>query len=1280
MTIVLDENENLCYLDAASIRLSEVRITIPSIKEVEHLLRIIKGKRPDLDILNTRRERTFVADNVLGSGSATSEGTDNGNREFQDFHHDEDFVQAEDWIQEIPETPNEYYTLARDLVIVESIDNSVEENISRIEDTYDASPQAIGSPYTEVQSCETASTLSENTEPSVTLDIERDNFHDIANASYHQVSSTERSVPKTSIRRIATQEASVFEVERLESHPISAQQLNEEMTEASATVLKDIPATNYRSFESKLGKNDGIHDEEGPSGGIFRIENQDTSDPGDIVENGSRSSKTQGTNKEDSAQFLASEDQIAILSPKKPSTRKLKSSLKAKPHLVASVSVAMGHDKVKADTQGAPRSSKHIADRKVMIPTSKAMDNPVATVESNFATPKTRQGRQLPRGSGKDARAGSKKDNSCRSKSADSKKRWTAPDKFNGLLPPRRSEIDGLKREEERKRTTFSEETSDDKATVVQRHTKHESPSLMKKQSTREDDLCSKTSVQYRKAKRAETLGDAAVSLQVTNLTPKPRRTRDPDSVAVIEPRMYNLPVLEANTPGSVVRNSTSDSDEAMIQNSISKVITTPAQKSGRYMAGKLSELLDHADYGTPKGKAALVNSLSPLARGIAKLGEQSGDSRNEHIILDSNPGLPVSTQRRQPSRLKHSAACANEDGSQGALEPTTASLMEPGYIQVLKQEGHGSGTSEANKISAVKRDFNLKRRIQEMQPESIRRRLRTCVQDAHSDAVAKIIDWSLVDFQYQPAPIEPLSHAQYDDQPTLRRSPRLLERARKASAAMRQAINIRPSLVDERLARKTPLVGFGREGPRNQGVSKGKPTSMKIPTPGVDTTITEGMIHRGDAVVSTKRKCQHEIGSSADNFSDKIVRKMQKVATDENSGFKSSSHFEEENATRLPFNSPVGPQQLLKKLRRGSHVSHVTENGSPIATARANDGQDYLKIVARTLLGQRVSNESANPRIVPVQVQELNKRGIRRAGGGSDSSSPAISPREIAAAKNTVSYHRYDLRSSNAPTDVTSLEGEVNSARSPHERASDGKSLRFATDELLVPEELLDPFAAEQIGKQPSAFLKQVQSLTRPKVQGYRQGIKEKSIGVEEPERTLGDVGNQPHLDDTTSSSDVTDSRSDNSEQFGDLPATASGHVPAPDEEWRNALRPHQKSVLDSLYQICNDVVRYLIHEEAALEDVVEDYHNRGLGLVKALEQDYQANRNTMQKEISDRRNHVFKRFKNSRRDIARMTKEWKSSSIRDLERNWIAQQEALLEKIRGRDLGKSKGAIVST
>lgn len=78
----------------------------------------------------------------------------------------------------------------------------------------------------------------------------------------------------------------------------------------------------------------------------------------------------------------------------------------------------------------------------------------------------------------------------------------------------------------------------------------------------------------------------------------------------------------------------------------------------------------------------------------------------------------------------------------------------------------------------------------------------------------------------------------------------------------------------------------------------------------------------------------------------------------------------------------------------------------------------------------------------------------------------------------------------------------------------------------------------------------------------------------------------------------------SDSSSQSSLLESDASDTTQLDLMTWRSALKPHQVVLFDELINISHRLVRHLVSVETAKNDIVAEYHRRGLALVEQMEQ----------------------------------------------------------------------------
>jgi hypothetical protein len=226
---------------------------------------------------------------------------------------------------------------------------------------------------------------------------------------------------------------------------------------------------------------------------------------------------------------------------------------------------------------------------------------------------------------------------------------------------------------------------------------------------------------------------------------------------------------------------------------------------------------------------------------------------------------------------------------------------------------------------------------------------------------------------------------------------------------------------------------------------------------------------------------------------------------------------------------------------------------------------------------------------------------------------------------------------------------------------------LSFLTDNSLP-----DPFTERKPKRQRSDFERRLeQSSVGRRNQGI-QLLNDKSTAkntalFEDPEITLVG-GNDEALEDGPSSPesnlDGSSNDSTSSRKRHKSTNTTSRDI---DEEWMKALEPHQRSLLDILYQISDDLIRYLVSHEQAIKDLHAGYLKNGISLIEELDRKYQHDKLRIRHELRSRKNIVRKRLDDFQRRIAQDIAEVGAESLLDLENDMRRNQDLLAKKIRG-------------
>lgn len=393
-----------------------------------------------------------------------------------------------------------------------------------------------------------------------------------------------------------------------------------------------------------------------------------------------------------------------------------------------------------------------------------------------------------------------------------------------------------------------------------------------------------------------------------------------------------------------------------------------------------------------------------------------------------------------------------------------------------------------------------------------------------------------------------------------LRRSPRLLEKAQKDSARMTDVTEAPTPLIDDQLARKTALVEFGETGPHNQGLT----SVLKIPAIRprlLKETLIKKTPPRGRSQGKRKRADHGELLVQSGGITegqDNCLHDREKVYHSE------VSLPEITNCKSLPLR----PE---KRRKTDSQLSHVDENGSPIVTAGSYVNQKSLKVICRKLLSSRQTHcKEQHP--LGLERNDNKDRKRPKQHGGSDQEYPVAHfqrPIPIKALATGIT----PPSKSEVTSRTSALEREAEFGYVPHNTIPDDEHARPRKKQAFVSEQDLDPFTKQRLRRPESAFSRHLRSLI------MQEDACGQEQGDNDPEKTLIDTENQFPFEDYASS--MTGSSNENlgkSPSLNELAGTDIVHIPTPEEEWREALRPHQRNLVDSLYQICNVCTIHMI------------------------------------------------------------------------------------------------------
>jgi hypothetical protein len=361
-------------------------------------------------------------------------------------------------------------------------------------------------------------------------------------------------------------------------------------------------------------------------------------------------------------------------------------------------------------------------------------------------------------------------------------------------------------------------------------------------------------------------------------------------------------------------------------------------------------------------------------------------------------------------------------------------------------------------------------------------------------------------------------------------------------------------SLFDDHLARKTPLISFCAKGPRNQGIGSSKKTSL----PKNKRKHTEELKTRLMPTHTYTRKQFSKRKRDIEN--DLLIESNKRQQT-----------FGLQRSEEMPFiartaqiivrpgveNHIVTGNNLAarKTARLGSQGSRVNENGSPRGNSKSAEEQKIYKAIAREVMMDKNAT---------VGNDDNNGTFLRYDDG--EGLNVVQSDQRFVFDLPITSSTSFKVRSLSPRPD-----GEVIKPYLPRLHVTDVEyrkiEKKLARHEQGKP---ADSFLKESPEKDLSAFARRLQYRRHTPIHKERKtpASRNKKYNMnEDPEATLVNVENEKP-EEYSSSSDIT-SESSGEEQDKGARKTAIHTEQVQSKEWRMALRPHQRGILDTLNQV---------------------------------------------------------------------------------------------------------------
>jgi len=505
---------------------------------------------------------------------------------------------------------------------------------------------------------------------------------------------------------------------------------------------------------------------------------------------------------------------------------------------------------------------------------------------------------------------------------------------------------------------------------------------------------------------------------------------------------------------------------------------------------------------------------------------------------------------------------------------------------------------------------------------------------------------------------------------PPTRRSPRLAAQTLAiSSCAWKEADSVRANLVDDYLARKTPLVAFDKDGPRNQGLSSIRSlnsaamTDMLVPSSlGTNQFLSKKRIREDNE--SEKLSAVPPKRPRMSQFTDGIAE-----------GDAVDEHFYAQHSSSLP------PQQE-PDLNAVSSQSRVDENGSPRLRATLKQQSESMRHVKKRIL----SGSIAEPKAKDIQVTAIGQEFLNF----DDNAMPPILDNSPFSEDNRVKFSSNRKARPSAPNE----EIDFKTGYAPYRADTRGECVDFA-NEKVVPsaKELMDPFI-EPKPRQESDFARRLrrEGISKKEIARAtgspilnlpaKAPVRKSSIQMLEPavafdpEKTLVDIENQHPYKLSKSPGGMSSSNSIIFDDISFVGANDDIQEPTPEEQWREALKPHQKGLSDSIRYIVDvcPILLYnanflissqtflcqLFNKEPTTEDVVNDYLNNATKIVESLGKEMKVDRHAIQFETSNTMKELADDFRSSR-DVVTNLETWGDFALDENYESWRRRQHAL-------------------
>ncbi|EPE28080.1 hypothetical protein GLAREA_04871 [Glarea lozoyensis ATCC 20868] len=453
---------------------------------------------------------------------------------------------------------------------------------------------------------------------------------------------------------------------------------------------------------------------------------------------------------------------------------------------------------------------------------------------------------------------------------------------------------------------------------------------------------------------------------------------------------------------------------------------------------------------------------------------------------------------------------------------------------------------------------------------------------------------------------------------PPLRRSPRLAKGEEDAEVAVSKR------LIDESTARKVRMIGFDKNGPKNQG-----------------TTSAPADASTKRTLFATKRKL--------DPAEPTLVVRPLKRQNSSPVEPELEKYDGEDMQPHLASSPPKGtsgqdkPIPLLNRSRyrhvSNSQGSRVTPNGSPRPTASASKVDHISKIQAKL----------DKTEIPDVKAKEVTSQPPLVFRSGS-TFGPKIA---------------LGTRTKSRPASLQEDEEETRYVA--HHKTKSGQYENVKSKELVTEQKTLaDPFLETKESRITSDFNKILQTATTRQNQQRVALPNGKVFGVNSKNKRKVDDENEETFVAEKSDSSVPSMSTDNSSDDMDSEASRSPlkEVSAKDT-WNIALRPHYRTFADAVHRVADDMIIRLQGEEEILGLITKQYQQNGKQMMNSVFHTRKQQKAEVVRDLMEKKKALLNTYNNSRGLLAKTSQILKENSITEFEKQWKTKQAGIHEHL---------------